>query len=107
MLTDVTTTGSVCGKPVDIWECTKHAYVGGQVVPGARMEGVRACFGFGADLAMIGGLPTLLRLLESAQPGIRARAAEVLATCSQANPPVQVAPAPVLHCRPQCKYSCY
>lgn len=39
---------------------------------------------------MIGGLPTLLRLLESTQPGLRARAAEVLATCSQANPPVQV-----------------
>ena len=45
---------------------------------------------------MIGGLPTLLRLLESAQPGIRARAAEVLAMCSQANPPVQARPAPHL-----------
>ena len=50
-----------------------------------------------ADLAMIGGLPTLLRLLESAQPGIRSRAAEVLATSSQANPPVQARPIPCSH----------
>ncbi|KAK9824816.1 hypothetical protein WJX81_001111 [Elliptochloris bilobata] len=44
---------------------------------------------FARDLAIIGGLPTLLRLLESPHPGVRARAAEVLATCAQANPPVQ------------------
>ena len=48
--------------------------------------------GYAADLAMIGGLPTLLRLLGSPRPGLRARAAEVLATCAQANPPVQARP---------------
>jgi hsp70-interacting protein len=49
---------------------------------------------FARDLAMIGGLPTLLKLLQSPHPGLRARAAEVLATCAQANPPVQVSPRP-------------
>lgn len=47
---------------------------------------------------MIGGLPTLLRLLESPRPGLRARAAEVLATCAQANPPVQARPVAPAQC---------
>jgi hsp70-interacting protein len=41
------------------------------------------------DLALIGGLPTLLNLLSSPHAELRARAAEVLGTAAQANPPVQ------------------
>ena len=43
-----------------------------------------------ADLARIGGLQTLLRLLGSAHGSLRWRAAEVVAACVQINPPVQV-----------------
>lgn len=42
-----------------------------------------------ADLTHIGGLPTLLSLLESQYAPVRASAAEVVATCVQNNPPVQ------------------
>jgi hypothetical protein len=42
-----------------------------------------------ADLTHIGGLPTLLGLLESQYAPLRASAAEVVATCVQNNPPVQ------------------
>jgi hsp70-interacting protein len=42
-----------------------------------------------ADLTTIGGLQTLLGLLDSAHPPLRAAAAEVVATCVQNNPPVQ------------------
>ena len=42
-----------------------------------------------ADLTHIGGLATLLGLLGSAHPALRASAAEVVATCVQNNPPVQ------------------
>ena len=41
------------------------------------------------DLALIGGLPTLLALLASPAAPLRARAAEVLGTAAQSNPPVQ------------------
>ncbi|KAL3161427.1 hypothetical protein ABBQ32_010316 [Trebouxia sp. C0010 RCD-2024] len=41
------------------------------------------------DLHTIGGLPTLLSLLQAPQASIRWRAAEVVATCVQNNPPVQ------------------
>ena len=42
-----------------------------------------------ADLTHIGGLGTLLGLLGSGHPELRAAAAEVVATCVQNNPPVQ------------------
>lgn len=42
-----------------------------------------------ADLHTIGGLSTLLELLESEHSSLRWRAAEVVATCVQNNPPVQ------------------
>lgn len=42
-----------------------------------------------ADLHTIGGLPTLLSLLQDPHASIRWRAAEVVATCVQNNPPVQ------------------
>ncbi len=42
-----------------------------------------------ADLTHIGGLPTLLSLLESQYAPLRASAMEVVATCVQNNPPVQ------------------
>ena len=42
-----------------------------------------------ADLHTIGGLPTLLGLLQDPHASIRWRAAEVVATCVQNNPPVQ------------------
>lgn len=48
-----------------------------------------ACPGACSDLRSIGGLPILLALLESEEPSLRWRAAEVLATCAQNNPPVQ------------------
>ena len=41
------------------------------------------------DLALIGGLPTLLSLLAAREPALRSRAAEVLGTAAQSNPPVQ------------------
>ena len=41
------------------------------------------------DLALVGGLPTLLDLVASPEPALRARAAEVLGTAAQSNPPVQ------------------
>ncbi len=41
------------------------------------------------DLQTIGGLPTLLHLLEDPSALLRAKAAEVVATCAQNNPPVQ------------------
>ncbi|GAB4821321.1 hypothetical protein N2152v2_008367 [Parachlorella kessleri] len=41
------------------------------------------------DLHTIGGLPTLLDLLQSEHSSLRWRAAEVVATCVQNNPPVQ------------------
>ena len=41
------------------------------------------------DLHKIGGLNTLLDLLECDQPSLRWRAAEVVATCMANNPPVQ------------------
>lgn len=44
---------------------------------------------YARDLHTIGGLPTLLGLLQSSHAGIRWRAAEVVATCVQNNPPVQ------------------
>eukprot|EP00884_Botryococcus_braunii_P017689 jgi/Botrbrau1/4603/Bobra.60_2s0088.1 len=44
---------------------------------------------FARDLAVVGGLPTLLRLLECQHPVLRAKAAEVVATAVQNNPPVQ------------------
>ncbi len=62
--------------------------------PGLLLATLTHVPGRATDLAMIGGLPTLLRLLRSPHPGLRARAAEVLATCAQANPPVQVLPRP-------------
>eukprot|EP00198_Chlamydomonas_reinhardtii_P005375 XP_001694711.1 predicted protein [Chlamydomonas reinhardtii] len=40
-------------------------------------------------LHKIGGVPVLLELLESPAPGLRWRAAEVVATCVANNPPVQ------------------
>ena len=42
-----------------------------------------------ADLHTIGGLPTLLNLLQDPHASVRWRAAEVVATCVQNNPPVQ------------------
>lgn len=42
-----------------------------------------------ADLHTIGGLPTLLKLLQDPEASVRWRAAEVVATCVQNNPPVQ------------------
>ena len=42
-----------------------------------------------ADLTTIGGLPTLLSLLQDPHASLRWRAAEVVATCVQNNPPVQ------------------
>ena len=42
-----------------------------------------------SDLHTIGGLPTLLSLLQDSHASIRWRAAEVVATCVQNNPPVQ------------------
>lgn len=41
------------------------------------------------DLQTIGGLPTLLALIQDPVPILRAKAAEVVATCAQNNPPVQ------------------
>ncbi|KAK9830004.1 hypothetical protein WJX72_009154 [[Myrmecia] bisecta] len=41
------------------------------------------------DLTKIGGLQTLLALLQNPHPSLRSRAAEVAATCVQSNPPVQ------------------
>lgn len=41
------------------------------------------------DLQTIGGLPTLLKLLEDPCAVVRAKSAEVVATCAQNNPPVQ------------------
>lgn len=41
------------------------------------------------DLQTIGGLPTLLALVQDPEPLLRAKAAEVVATCAQNNPPVQ------------------
>ena len=42
-----------------------------------------------ADLHSIGGLPTVLKLLQDPEASVRWRAAEVVATCVQNNPPVQ------------------
>jgi hypothetical protein len=42
-----------------------------------------------ADLTSIGGLPTLLDVLQSRHASLRWRAAEVVAACVQNNPPVQ------------------
>jgi len=51
-----------------------------------------------ADLHTIGGLPTLLSLLQDSHASIRWRAAEVVATCVQNNPPVQqVSLSPLQH----------
>ena len=51
-----------------------------------------------ADLHTIGGLPTLLSLLQDSHASIRWRSAEVVATCVQNNPPVQqVRPSPLQH----------
>lgn len=44
---------------------------------------------YARDLRSIGGLPILLALLQCEEPSLRWRAAEVLATCAQNNPPVQ------------------
>ncbi|KAG2434467.1 hypothetical protein HYH02_012296 [Chlamydomonas schloesseri] len=44
---------------------------------------------YARDLHKIGGVPVLLELLESPAPGLRWRAAEVVATCVANNPPVQ------------------
>ncbi|DBA89950.1 TPA: hypothetical protein ACH3X2_004438 [Trebouxia sp. C0005] len=44
---------------------------------------------YARDLHTIGGLPTLLSLLQGSHASIRWRAAEVVATCVQNNPPVQ------------------
>uniref|UniRef100_A0A7S0WF29 Nucleotide exchange factor Fes1 domain-containing protein n=1 Tax=Chlamydomonas leiostraca TaxID=1034604 RepID=A0A7S0WF29_9CHLO len=44
---------------------------------------------FARDLHKVGGLPTLLDLLDCDQPSLRWRAAEVVATCMANNPPVQ------------------
>lgn len=44
---------------------------------------------FAKDLTTIGGLPTLLSLLQDPHASLRWRAAEVVATCVQNNPPVQ------------------
>ncbi|BDA45863.1 probable Hsp70 nucleotide exchange factor FES1 at N-terminal half [Coccomyxa sp. Obi] len=45
---------------------------------------------YAKDLTHIGGLPTLLGLLGSAHAPVRASAAEVVATCVQNHPPVQM-----------------
>ena len=45
---------------------------------------------FARDLRSIGGLPVLKALMTSAHPSLRWRAADVVATCAQNNPPVQV-----------------
>ena len=42
-----------------------------------------------ADLQKIGGLPVLLSLLRSQHASLRSKAAELVATCVQNNPPVQ------------------
>ena len=42
-----------------------------------------------ADLQKIGGLPVLLSLLRSQHASLRSKAAELVATCAQNNPPVQ------------------
>ena len=57
-----------------------------------------------ADLHTIGGLPTLLSLLQDPHASIRWRAAEVVATCVQNNPPVQQVLAPLhpLNAPPDC-----
>ncbi|KAG2426037.1 hypothetical protein HXX76_013227 [Chlamydomonas incerta] len=44
---------------------------------------------YARDLHKIGGVPVLLELLEAPAPGLRWRAAEVVATCVANNPPVQ------------------
>lgn len=44
---------------------------------------------YARDLHKVGGLPTLLELLASPHASLRWRAAEVVATCVQNNPPVQ------------------
>lgn len=44
---------------------------------------------YARDLHKIGGLPTLLKLLHCNHPSLRWRAAEVVSTCVQNNPPVQ------------------
>ena len=54
--------------------------------PLACLSGWASCV---ADLTHIGGLPTLLGLLQSRYAPVRASAAEVVATCVQNNPPVQ------------------
>lgn len=41
------------------------------------------------DLSSIGGLSTLLHVLDSGVPSLQSRAAEVIATCAQNNPEVQ------------------
>jgi hsp70-interacting protein len=43
---------------------------------------------YARDLHKIGGLPTLLALLQSPHPGLRWRAAEVVAACTQNHPQV-------------------
>lgn len=45
---------------------------------------------FARDLRSIGGLPVLKALMRSPHPSLRWRAADVVATCAQNNPPVQV-----------------
>ena len=63
-----------------------------------------------ADLQKIGGLPVLLSLLRSQHASLRSKAAELVATCVQNNPPVQqVCALCVRHmvcnagaCRPMC-----
>lgn len=42
------------------------------------------------DLSTIGGLSTLLTVLESGEPSLQWRAAEIVGTCAQNNPPVQL-----------------
>lgn len=49
------------------------------------------------DLQTIGGLPTLMALLGDPAPVLRAKAAEVVATCAQNNPPVQAVRAVGFH----------
>lgn len=59
-----------------------------------------------ADLHTIGGLPTLLKLLQDPEASVRWRAAEVVATCVQNNPPVQQVrtPAHQQHCGASCSH---
>ena len=48
-----------------------------------------ACAGLCRDLRSIGGLPTLLALLQSPESSLRWRAADVIGTSAQNNSPVQ------------------